>query len=85
VSLSTVAAINGISKHRGVGRMFIVGISLVWILTDRRTEHCGNVDRHQCQLHLPLNDIEHPTKAKNPQRNGIFERFRRTELKNIAR
>jgi transposase InsO family protein len=57
------------------------GIDLLRILTDRGTEYCGKVDRHEYQLYLALNDIEHTrTKAKSPQTNGICERFHKTVL-----
>ena len=55
------------------------GIDLLRILTDRGTEYCGRADRHEYQLYLALNDIEHTkTKAKHPQTNGICERFNKT-------
>ena len=42
------------------------------ILTDRGTEYCGRADRHDYQLFLAINDIEHTkTKVKSPQTNGI--------------
>ena len=54
---------------------------LLRILTDRGTEYCGNVERHEYQLYLALNDIYHSkTKAKSPQTNGICERFHKTVL-----
>jgi len=57
------------------------GISLLRILTDRGTEFCGKPDTHDYQLFLALNDIDHTrTKAKNPQTNGICERFHKTML-----
>ena len=38
------------------------------ILTDRGTEYCGRADRHDYQLFLAINDIEHTkTKVKSPQ------------------
>ena len=49
------------------------------ILTDRGTEYCGRADRHDYQLFLAINDIEH-TKVKSPQTNGICERFHKTIL-----
>lgn len=55
------------------------GIPLLRILTDRGTEYCGRPDRHDYQLFLALNDIDHTkTKAKHPQTNGICERFNKT-------
>ncbi len=51
------------------------------ILTDRGTEFCGKADRHDYQLFLAINDIEHTkTKVKHPQTNGICERFHKTIL-----
>lgn len=51
------------------------------ILTDRGTEYCGNPERHDYQLYLALNDIDHTkTKVKSPQTNGICERFHKTLL-----
>ena len=57
------------------------GIPILRILTDRGTEFCGKPDKHDYELFLALNDIDHTkTKAKNPQTNGICERFHRTIL-----
>jgi transposase InsO family protein len=57
------------------------GIPLLRILTDRGTEFCGKPDSHDYELFLALNDIEHSkTKVKNPQSNGICERFHKTIL-----
>jgi len=51
------------------------------ILTDRGTEYCGQLDKHEYQLFLGLSDIDHTkTKAKSPQTNGICERFHKTIL-----
>ena len=51
------------------------------ILTDRGTEYCGRVERHDYQLYLAVNDIEHTRiKARHPQTNGICERFHKTIL-----
>jgi transposase InsO family protein len=56
-------------------------LPLLRILTDRGTEYCGKVDRHDYQLYLAVNDIEHTkTKVKSPQTNGICERFHKTIL-----
>ena len=52
------------------------------ILTDRGTEYCGRADRHDYQLFLAINDIDHTkTKVKSPQTNGICERFHKTILR----
>ena len=54
-------------------------IDLLRILTDRGTEYCGNLQHHEYQLYLALEDIDHSrTKARSPQTNGICERFHRT-------
>ena len=51
------------------------------ILTDRGTEYCGNAERHNYQLYLAVNDIDHTrTKARSPQTNGICERFHKSIL-----
>jgi transposase InsO family protein len=55
------------------------GIRMLRILTDRGTEFCGNRERHEYELYLDLEDIEHTkTKVKHPQTNGICERFHQT-------
>jgi transposase InsO family protein len=55
------------------------GLDLLRILTDRGTEFCGRPERHDYQLYLAINDIDHTrTKAYSPQTNGICERFHRT-------
>jgi transposase InsO family protein len=51
------------------------------IMTDRGTEFCGRADKHDYQLFLVINDIDHTkTKVKSPQTNGICERFHKTIL-----
>lgn len=55
------------------------GLPLLRILTDRGSEYCGNIERHEYQLFLALNEIDHSrTKAYSPQTNGIAERFHKT-------
>jgi transposase InsO family protein len=55
------------------------GMPLLRILTDRRSEHCGNREHHDYALYLDVENIEHArTKAKSPQTNGICERFNKT-------
>ena len=57
------------------------GMGVLRILTDRGTEFCGALDRHDYELFLAVNDIEHTkTKAQHPQTNGICERFHKTIL-----
>jgi transposase InsO family protein len=57
------------------------GVQLLRILTDRGTEYCGRVERHEYELYLAMNDIDHSrTQAYSPQTNGICERFHKTIL-----
>jgi transposase InsO family protein len=57
------------------------GIPLLRILTDRGTEFCGRPERHEYELYLAVEDVDHSrTKTKNPQTNGIVERFQKTVL-----
>ena len=54
-------------------------VPLLRVLTDRGTEYCGRPDKHEYQLFLAINDIDHTkTKARHPQTNGICERFHKT-------
>lgn len=63
-----------------------VGLRVLRILTDQGTEYCGRADRHDYELYLALNDIEHTkTKAKSPQTNEICERFHKTILDEFYR
>jgi transposase InsO family protein len=56
-------------------------IPVLRILTDRGTEFCGKADTHEYELFLAINNIDHSkTKVKNPQSNGICERFQKTIL-----
>jgi transposase InsO family protein len=57
------------------------GVELLRVLTDRGSEYCGNIEHHEYQLYLALENIDHSkTKARHPQTNGICERFHRTIL-----
>jgi transposase InsO family protein len=50
------------------------------------TEYCGNPERHEYELYLAVEDIDHSrTKTKSPQTNGIVERFHRTVLNEFYR
>lgn len=54
-------------------------IPLLRMLTDRGTEYKGRPDKHEYELYLQLEGIEHSkTQVKRPQSNGICERFHRT-------
>jgi transposase InsO family protein len=62
------------------------GIRVDRILTDRGTEYCGAHDRHEYELYLAVEDIDHTrTKVKSPQTNGICERFHKTLLDEFYR
>jgi len=57
------------------------GLPVLRIMTNRGTEYCGRPDKHDYQLFLAINDIDHTrTKVKHPQTNGICERFHKTIL-----
>ena len=61
-------------------------VKLQRVLTDRGTEFCGSPERHEYQLYLAVEDIDHTkTKTKSPQTNGICERFHRTVLDEFYR
>jgi len=61
-------------------------IRLSRMLTDRGTEYCGSPERHEYELYLAIEDIDHTrTKTKSPQTNGICERFHRTVLDEFYR
>jgi transposase InsO family protein len=59
---------------------------LMRMLTDRGSEFCGNPERHEYELYLAVEDIDHTrTKARSPQTNGICERFHKTVLNEFYR
>src|SRR6476659_4506878 len=61
-------------------------VPLQRILTDRGTEYCGTHDRHEYELYLAVENIDHTrTKTKSPQTNGIVERFHKTMLDEFYR
>jgi hypothetical protein len=61
-------------------------IPLCRVLTDRGTEYCGAPERHEYELYLAAENIDHTgTKVKSPQTNGIVERFHRTVLNEFYR
>jgi PAS domain S-box-containing protein len=62
------------------------GVKLLRVLTDRGAEYCGNPERHEYELYLAVEDIDHSrTKTKSPQTNGIVERFHKTALNEFYR
>jgi transposase InsO family protein len=61
-------------------------VKLTRILTDRGSEYCSNPERHEYELYLAVEDIDHTrTKTKSPQTNGICERFHKTVLNEFYR
>ena len=61
-------------------------VPLLRVLTDRGTEYCGNPERHEYELYLAIEDIDHSrTKTKSPQTSGIVERFYKTVLNEFYR
>lgn len=61
-------------------------VPLLRVLTDRGTEYCGNPERHEYELYLAVENIDHSrTKTKRPQTNGICERFHKTILNEFYR
>jgi transposase InsO family protein len=62
------------------------GLRIDRVLTDRGTEYCGAHDRHEYELYLAVEDIDHTrTRTKSPQTNGICERFHKTLLDEFYR
>jgi len=61
-------------------------IRLCRVLTDRGTEYCGYPERHEYELYLAVEDVDHSrTRTKRPQTNGICERFHKTLLDEFYR
>ncbi|WP_415713380.1 IS481 family transposase [Maridesulfovibrio sp.] len=61
-------------------------MGILRMLTDRGTEYCGCVEKHDYELFLGVCGIEHTkTKARHPQTNGICERFHKTILDEFYR
>ena len=61
-------------------------IPLNRVLTDRGTEYCGAPERHEYELYLAVENIDHTrTKTRHPQTNGICERFHKTMLSEFYR
>jgi transposase InsO family protein len=62
------------------------GLRLCRVLTDRGTEYCGTPERHEYELYLAVEDIDHTrTKTRHPQTNGIVERLHKTMLAEFYR
>ena len=51
------------------------GVPLQRVLTDRGTEYCGTHDRHEYELYLAVENIDHTrTKAKSPQTTDVIDK-----------
>jgi transposase InsO family protein len=62
------------------------GVKLLRVLSDRGSEFCGNPERHEYELYLAVEDIDHSrTKTKSPQTNSICERFHKSALNEFYR
>src|SRR5262249_480040 len=61
-------------------------VKLLRMLTDRGPHFFPNPERHEYELYLAVEDIDHSrTKTKSPQTNGICERFHKTVLNEFYR
>jgi transposase InsO family protein len=61
-------------------------VKLLRMLSDRGSEYCGNPERHEYELYLAVEDIDHSrTKTKSSQTNGICKRFHKTALNEFYR
>jgi transposase InsO family protein len=61
-------------------------IPLCRVLTDRGTEYCGSPERHEYELYLAVENLDHTrTKVQSPQTNGSCERFHKTMLNEFYR
>ena len=61
-------------------------VALLRVLTDRGTEYCGGLGRHEYEFYLTVENIDHTrTKTRSPQTNGICERFNKTILNEFYR
>ena len=50
-------------------------MALLRVLTDRGTEYCGTHDRHEYELYLAVENIDHSrTKAKSPQTTDVIDK-----------
>ena len=50
-------------------------VKLTRILTDRGSEYCGNPERHEYELYLAIEDIDHTrTKTRSPQTTDEIEK-----------
>jgi transposase InsO family protein len=58
-------------------------LKLLRVLTDRGSEYCGSPERHEYELYLAIEDIDHSrTKTKSPQTTDVIDKnfFRHLQL-----
>ena len=55
------------------------------LLNDSGSEFCGNPERHEYELYLAVEDIDHSRTKTRSQTNGICERFHKTVLNEFYR
>jgi hypothetical protein len=62
-------------------------VKLSRVLTDRGTEYCGNPERHEYELYLAVEDVDHSrTKARNPQTTDVIDKsFLRQSAVSVCR
>jgi transposase InsO family protein len=61
-------------------------VMLLRILTDRGSEYCGNPERHEYELYLAVEDIDHSRTKPNARRpTASCERFHKTVLNEFHR
>ncbi len=84
-----LAAVKGAAQPppaMACGHSFLTAAARRPASTDRGTEYCGSPERHEYELYLAVEDIDHTrTKTRSPQTNGICERFHRTVLDEFYR
>jgi hypothetical protein len=51
------------------------GIPLCRVLTDRGSEYCGNPERHEYELHLAIENIDHSQTKTKWGASGLVETF----------
>jgi hypothetical protein len=57
------------------------GMRVDRMLADRGTAYCGAHDRHEYDLYLAVEDINHTrTRTKSPHANGICERLNKSPI-----
>ena len=76
-----VTAVNDLLNDRVLPFFDEHAIPINRVLTDRGTEYFGAPERHEYELYLAVENIDHTrTKTRHPQTNGICERFHKTML-----